>query len=74
MAFTGVVGSQLSTAAQMIPGYGATSIHYSKSNSASMTATAVLTNSHIYIFTIVSITVYRAVSRTKRFISVFRTA
>lgn len=73
MTFSGRAGTTNSRAGNMVAGFGVTTIRYSKSFSASMTPGATVYLAHTYIFTIVSIVLYRAVSRAKHFISVFRT-
>lgn len=72
--FSGQVGTTRSVPEGMVAGYGSAAVRSSKSFSASMTAIAGSPLwAHTYVFTIVSITIYRAVSRTKKFVSTFRT-
>jgi len=75
MPFSGQDGTNRSEPGNMVPGFGAAVVHNATSFSASMTPTATNqpTFAHTYVFTIVSITLYRAVSRAKNFLSVFRT-
>lgn len=74
MAFSGSPGTIRSEAGNMVAGFGSSIVHNSKSLTASMTPTASSpTIAHVYVFTIVSITTYRAVSRVRDLISVFRT-
>lgn len=73
MTFSGKAGSVNSQAGTMVAGFGSTAIRYSQGLTAGMTPTARLSSRHTFVFTIVSITIYRAVSRAKAFVSVFRT-
>lgn len=73
MALSGSPGTIRSQAGNMVAGFGSSSVRNIKILTASMTPTASNTPVHFYVFTIVSITVYRAVSRAKAMISVFRT-
>lgn len=72
--FSGQAGTTRSVPEGMVPGYGSAAVRNGKSFSATMTPIAVTpTYIHTYIFTIVSITFYRAVNRAKNFVSTFRT-
>ena len=74
MAFSGSAGTLRSQAGNIVAGYGSSIVHNQKTLTASMTPTAGTPIwTHTYVFTIVSITFNRAVSRTKDFLSVFRT-
>ena len=74
MAFSGSAGTIRSQAGNMVAGFGSSSVTNSQTFTASMTASASTpTTVHTYIFTIVSSSLYRAVSKAKDFISVFRT-
>jgi hypothetical protein len=75
MAFTGEPGIAASMPSKTVPMYGAGGTKRAKVlPSAQVTSTGSIATSHTFVFTQVSITAYRAVSRVKDFITVFRTS
>lgn len=74
MPFSGKAGDVFSQAGNMVAGFGPSNIRHGISFTASMTPTAAIVNHHGYVFALVSVSIYRAINRSRKFISIFRTS
>lgn len=72
MTFSGQAGTARSEAGNIVAGYGSSVVRNAKSFSSSMRPTGAVTNVHTYIFTKVSIITFRAASRAKQYLTIFR--
>lgn len=72
MSFTARPGNPNAQPANFVPGLGVTAHTYSKTLTASIAPAGQLTSLHNGIFNQVSITIFRAISRTLNFITTAR--
>ena len=74
MPFTGQIGTANSMPGNIVPMFGAGGTRRSQSLNGNLTSVGVISSIHTFVFSQTSITVYRAVSRIRNFITVLRTS